>query len=57
MTVGSSGTPLCPQCGQALQALDESQWEAEGPVPQGTLAVYLCEGQHRVLVAAPAIQG
>ncbi|WP_336712346.1 hypothetical protein [Arthrobacter sp. USHLN218] len=57
MTVGTSGTPVCPQCGQALQALDESQWEAEGPVPEGTLAVYLCEGQHRVLVVPPAIQG
>lgn len=57
MTVGSSGTPVCPKCGQALQELDESQWVAEGPVPEGTLAVYLCEGQHRVLVAPPAVQG
>jgi len=57
MAVGSPGTPACPKCGQALQELDESQWVAEGPVPEGTLAVYLCEGQHRVLVASPAVQG
>jgi hypothetical protein len=57
MTSGSSGTPVCPKCGQTLQELDESQWVAEGPVPEGTLAVYLCGGQHRVLVASPAVQG
>jgi hypothetical protein len=57
MTVGSTGAPVCPLCGQALQELDESQWVAAGPVPEGTLAVYLCDGQHRVLVASPAVQG
>jgi hypothetical protein len=48
---------LCPLCGQTLRELDESQWTAEGPVPEGTLGVYLCEGQHRILVAPPAVQG
>jgi len=51
------GASVCPLCGQTLRELDESQWVAEGPVPEGTLAVYLCEGQHRVLVAPPAVQG
>ncbi|AUI50076.1 hypothetical protein [Arthrobacter crystallopoietes] len=51
------GQQSCPFCGAGLRGLDESQWPAEGPVPEGTLAVYLCEGQHRVIVAPPAVQG
>ncbi|MBG6182943.1 hypothetical protein IWX75_001580 [Arthrobacter sp. CAN_A6] len=46
----------CPSCGKPLQELDESQWPAEGPVPEGTLGVFQCEGNHRVIVAEPQIQ-
>lgn len=56
-SVPETGPQRCPFCGAGLRGLDESQWPAEGPVPEGTLAVYLCEGQHRVIVAPPAVQG
>ncbi|MHA7263570.1 hypothetical protein ACX80W_10255 [Arthrobacter sp. TMN-37] len=47
---------VCPSCGSALQELPESQWPASGPVPEGAVAVYQCEGNHRVIVANPAVQ-
>ncbi|MBJ2119522.1 hypothetical protein I6N91_00845 [Arthrobacter sp. MSA 4-2] len=47
---------VCPSCGSSLQELPESQWPASGPVPEGAIAVYQCEGNHRVIVADPAVQ-
>ena len=48
---------LCPSCGSVLQELPESQWPASGPVPQGAVAMFQCEGNHRVIVAEPEVQG
>lgn len=40
----------CPRCRTALIEVEEDQWPAEGPVLPGTIAVFQCEENHRVLV-------
>lgn len=47
---------VCPSCGSTLRELPESQWPAAGPVPDGTAEVYLCEGNHRIIVGAAEVQ-
>lgn len=49
--------PVCPNCGSSLRELPESEWPAAGEVPEGTVALYLCDGNHRVIVAASQVSG
>lgn len=50
--------PTCPSCGGDLRQIGEDQWPEGGPVPGGTVEMYLCEQtNHRVIVAVPEISG
>lgn len=46
----------CPSCGSTLIELGEDQWPAEGPVPDGTIAVFQCDEDHRITVGKTQIQ-
>ncbi len=46
----------CPSCNTELIELSEDQWPAEGPVPDGTIAVYQCGQDHRITVGRTQIQ-
>lgn len=48
--------PICPSCGGPLRELPEDQWPEGGPVPEGTVEMYLCDRtNHRIIVAVPEI--
>lgn len=50
--------PICPSCGGPLRQIPEDQWPEGGPVPDGTVEMYLCDRtNHRIIVAVPEISG